>query len=322
MKSLKTAIATLAAILAVNVMSAQVTVAQVNAKFNEAAALLNAQKTSEALPVLEEVIKMGMEAGGDAVETVQQAQKLLATCHYSKGLSLAKGRNLEGALVEFNAANQTGELYGDISTARKAKQMISKVYTMMGAEAFNNKDYAKAADVFAQGYEVNPSDTKLALNLAVSYCEMGDKVKGYAIYKDVMALESRHSKYAEPAAEARTKLAEYLLLDASDVAKAGVKDSTYTAIEKVLELDPKNAAAHIMRIQTATNAQDWTKVIEWGESAAAAQATAEAKSDAYFYLGAAYQNTENKAKAIETYAKVVAGNNVAEAKNQSTLLKK
>lgn len=96
----------------------------------------------------------------------------------------------------------------------------------------------------------------------------------------------------------------------------------YEILGEVLAIDPTNPAASLMRIQVATNNQDWAHVIEWGEAAAAAQTDPADMSDIYFMLGAAYQNSENKDAAVATYRKVTEGSHVADAKAQIEILTK
>lgn len=308
-------------------VSAQ-TANDVAVKYNEAAALVREKKFTEAIPVLQEAATMGIAVGPEALQTVQQAQKLLPVCTFQKAVSQAKTGNLDGALATLKTASELGELYGDLSTMNKCKAMTSKIYTMKAAKAFNAKDYATAAEIFAQGYEANKLDTSIGLNLAMSYCELGAagnaeaKAKGFEVYQAIMALEKRHSRYKEPAATAKEKMVYYLMLDAGEAAKANNANGVYTATDKVLALDATNATAKMLRLQTATNKKDWNKVIAEGESAAAAQTTPELKSEAYFLLGAAYQNKEDKAKAIAIYQKVTAGAKVETAKSQIALLSK
>ena len=77
-----------------------------------------------------------------------------------------------------------------------------------------------------------------------------------------------------------------------------------------------------MRLQTATNLKNYDAVIGFGEEAASTQPTELDKSNAYFLLGAAYQNKNDKAKAIEMYQKVTEGPNAATAKAQIAELSK
>lgn len=318
---MKIAIAACAAILVSLNVSAQ-TVNDVNTKYNEAAALVTGKKYAEAIPVLNETIELGLKVP-EAMETVTNAQKLLPVCYYMKGGLQMKAGQYEAAVADFEKAVETGELYGDITRATQAKSWISKLYTQMAADAFNSNDYKKAAEIFAKGYAANPKDTDLALNLAMSYCEMGDTTNGYKTYREVIALEEVNAtKYKEAADQAKEKLSYYMLLEASKAAEAEDYAKVYALVESLLSVDPNSASGYMMLIQTANNQKDWNKVIEKGEAAAAAQTDPVLKSEAYFLLGAAYQNIDNKPKAIEAYKMVTEGNNVATAKAQITALSK
>ena len=98
------------AIFAATGLSAQ-TVSEVNTKFNEAAALIQAKDFGAAIPVLEQTIEMGLNAGADASATVQQAQKLLPTCYFQYGLSLCKESRFDEALTVLDSAMQYAELF-------------------------------------------------------------------------------------------------------------------------------------------------------------------------------------------------------------------
>ncbi len=311
MKSLKVILAAAVTVLSVGMMSAQATVQDVQAQFNEAAKFMNAKNYAQAIPELEKTVEMGLDVP-DALDVVQQAQKYLPTCYFQLGGASAKSGKLQDAANYLAKANELGELYGVTNVARNAKTMVSKVYTMMAAESFNNKDYAKAAEIFAQGYAANNQDTDLAMNLAMSYCEMGDMDKGMNVYKEIVALGDKHSRFAAAAAEAKEKASYYITLKASELAGADNNEEAYALIDKYIDMDAAGNA-QMLRLQTATNAKEWDKVIEWGEATAEAQATEELKSSAYFLLGAAYDSKDNNAKAIETYTKVVAGDNAEAA---------
>ncbi|MBQ4278817.1 MAG: tetratricopeptide repeat protein [Rikenellaceae bacterium] len=321
MNRLKLVAALFAAALVSGPLAAQ-TVDEVNAKFNEAAELINAKKLPDAIPALEQTIELGLKVGEEALPTVQQAQKLLPNCYYYKGGITARSGDMEGALAALTKANELGELYGDMKTVNNSRNLISQVYRAMGADAFNNKDYAKAAEIFSKGFEANPTDTELGLNLAKSYAEMGDKAKAYEVYGQIIALEGRHSKYAEPAQQAKEEMATYILIDAAAAAKNKDFDNVAALTQQVFDVDSTNADAAMLYILTANNVQKYDKVIELGEFAVTVQTDPEKKSDAYFFLGSAYQNTENKDKAIAAYKNVLTGEYVATAKAQIAALSK
>lgn len=156
----------------------------------------------------------------------------------------------------------------------------------------------------------------------MSYGELGDMENASKIYGDIIALEERHSKYKEPADEAREKLGYYMSIEVQKAIEAKNFNKAYELMENILASDPNNALISMMMLQAAGNNKDWDKIITYGEKAAEAQGTPELKSDAYFLLGAAYQNKGNNAKAVENYKKVTAGANVNNAKTQITALNK
>ncbi len=305
--------ATLAvALFASATLSAQ-DVASVTAKYNEAVQKVQAKDYNAAITILDETINMGLETEG-AEETVDLAQKLLPACYFQSGLGLVKAGKLDESLERFNKAAQMGELYGDTKNMRNANTMIARVYTMKGADAFNNKDYATAASIFANGYAANPNDTKLALNLAMSYCEMGDLTKGGEVYKQIMGLT--HSKYDADKAKAKESFTNYLLIAASNNAAESKFDEALVYTSEIIAMDSLSAVGNKLMVQLYNSKQDYAKVGELGGVAAALQATPEEQSDLYYMQGAALSNTDKLTEAIEAYKKVTAGNNVANAAEQ------
>ena len=300
------------ALLASATLSAQ-DINTVKAKYNEAAAKIQAKDFNAAITLLDEAVNMGLETEG-AEETVDAAQKLLPVCYFQSGLGLAKAGKLDESLDNFNKAAELGELYGDAKSMRNAKTMIARVYTMKGADAFNNKDYATAASIFANGYAANPNDTKLGLNLAMSYCEMGELAKGGEIYKQIMALT--HSKYDADKATAKESYTNYLLAAASTLATESKFDEALVHTAEIIAVDSLSAVGNKLLVQLYNSKQDYAKVAELAGVAAELQATPEEKSDLYYMQGAALSNSDKLPEAIEAYKKVTAGNNVANAAEQ------
>lgn len=312
-----------AALLGVLILAGGVAFAQtpeeVTLKFNEAAELYNQKKYAEAIPVLESVVKMGLEVP-EAIETVQEAQKLIPDAYFRKGLAAASAQNFDAALADFNKAAQLAELYGNASVQGNAMAMATKVYMITGGNAFNSGDYAKAIEIFSKGYEKDPNNTEMALLLAQSYAKAGNLDKSTEIYLYIISLETTHSKYAKAAAQAKEELTTEMLDAGSKAATAKELDEVIKWTDVILSYDPTNAPANMLRLQAANNAKNYDAVIRFGEAAAEAQTTPENKSNAYFLLGAAYQNKENKAKAVEMFRKVTAGPNVNTAKQQISAL--
>lgn len=321
MNKRKLSVALLGAMLACGVAVAQ-TPQEAVAEYAKAAELYNAKKYDEAIPALESAVKIGLDAGEEAQETVKNAQNLLPTAYFQSGLAAAQAQNFDKAAEALGKADELAELYGNATVRNNVGTMLTRVYMANGGKAFNSKDYAKAIEVFSQGFGKYPTNTEIGLLLASSYAESGDLAKAFETYKNIIALESTHSKYVEPAKKAKDQMATYMLLKASEAAQANNLPEVIAITDQVLEIDPTNAATHLMRLQSAMTAKNYDAIIGFGEGAATAQVSDEEKSEAYFLIGAAYQNKENAAKAIEMYRKVTAGERVNEAKAQISALSK
>ena len=174
-----------------------------------------------------------------------------------------------------------------MAALKKANTILAKVYQAQGGTAFNNKDYAAAAEIFAKGYAADPKNTQMALWLGTCYCELKDYDKGMA-----------------------------------ELQTANDQDGIIAMADKMLEQNPANALAQKIRLQAYLTKKDYAKVIELGEAAAAAQPDETEKSDVYFILGAAYNAKEMKPQAIEALKKVTAGDNVAAAQKSVAELSK
>jgi tetratricopeptide (TPR) repeat protein len=308
------------AVMAVGALSAQ-TLTDINTKFSEAAAAMSAKDFNKAATLFEQVIDEGLDVEG-ADELVLGAKKYLPQAIFVQGGAAFQQGKLDDALAKFSKAAELAELYGEVSVLNNARLWLGRTVLKQGADAFNNKDYATAAAIFQKGYEGNPNDTDVALNLAMSYSEMGDYAKGNEVYKNIIALEGQNSRFDEAVARAKSEFTTYNLLRASAAAQDKDYANALVAAEDILAVLPANPEAMMLRLQTYNSMKNYPKVIELGDEAAAAQTTDEMKSSAYFLVGAAYQNSENYPKAIECYQKVTAGGNVDAAKAQIVELQK
>jgi len=309
-----------AALVAAGSVSAQ-DLSSITAKYTEAATALQAKNYAAAAPLFEQVIDEGIDVEG-AEELVAGAKNALPQAMFQIGGMAVQAKKLDEALTAFTKAAQLAELYGNTDILPKAQMWVGRTVMSQGAAAFNNKDFATAATIFQKGYDANPKDTAVAINLALSYSGMGELAKSAEIYKAVIALAAEDSRFEADAKKARDNYSIDVLAAASESAKAGDFAAAVAATDGLLAVVPENAAAQLTRVQALNSMKNYAKVVEVGEAAAAAQTTPEAASDVWFLVGAAYQNQSNWAKAIEAYRKVTAGGNAAAAKAQIPELQK
>ena len=285
--------------------------------WNKAAGFLNSKNYAEAVVALEATVEAAFTA--ENYELADKAQKYIPNCNFRMGLAKVNVDN-DAALADLYKADEVALLYNDAKTSRNAKSAISKVYKMLGAQSFNNKDYAAAVEVFAKGYEANPQDTELALHLAMSYCGLKDFENGVRVYTDIIALENRHSKFAEPAAKAKAELSNYLLVKAQEEFGAANKEAAYATLETLIGADPMNATNQMYRLQKAAELQDWDNVLAWGELAGAVMTTPEQQSDVYYLVAVAYDSKNENQAAVDSYRLVTAGDKLEPAKARAAEL--
>ncbi len=310
------------ALLAAVSLSAQ----DVTAVYNEAAAAYGAKDFAGAAAKFEQVIEQGID-NPDAASLVATAKSALPRCYFMMGGMSFTSKDFDGALANFQKSVEVAERFGDMKQADKSKTWIANVYLAQGGDAFNSKDYLTAVAIFEKGYEADPDNTGLALNLAMSYSElfmasgnMEEYEKGMAVYEAIAA--KTHPKYAEHAAKAREMIQLYTNNMVAKLQGANDNDGIIAVADKMLEKNPESALAQKIRLQAYAGKKDYAKVIELGETAAAAQTDEADKSLMYLLLGAAYNAREMKPQAIEAFQKVTAGDAVESAKAALSELQK
>lgn len=297
---------TMVALLAVCSLSAQ----DVKTAYNEAAAAYGAKNFKVAAEKFEQVINDGMDVE-DAASLVATAKATLPKCYYQLGGRAFMAKNYEEALNNFTKSAEIAELYGDMAAMNKANGWVAKIYQSQGGEAYNAKDYATAAGIFAKGYAADPNNTGMALNLAMSYCEMGEYEKGMEVYEAVAS--KTHPKYAEDAAKAKQMMAQYTNNKVAELQGAGDFDGIIALADAQLAKNPASALFQKVRLQAFLGKKDYKSVIENAAAAAAAQTDAEDQSDVNFLLGAAHNALSQRDQAIAAFKKVTAGSNLVNA---------
>jgi tetratricopeptide (TPR) repeat protein len=188
---------------------------------------------------------------------------------------------------------------------------------VQGAEAFNSEDYATAIAIFSKGYEADPRNTAMALNLAESYFRSNIYQEGMKVCSAIAALNP--DKYAEAIAEAQSKMVMYTN---NEVAKLQMAND-YDGIIAMAEQLPNAAMAQKVIMQAYYGKRDFNKMIEMYEEALAAQTTDEGRSDIHYLAGVAYNekiegsaNAEAmKNQAIAAFRQVTAGKSVESARS-------
>lgn len=248
------------------------------------------------------------EPSENEAKVIMGAKKFLVTCYNKKGTDAAIAKDYDTAVASFTEAANYAELYEDIAAMNKNRAAIGQVYQVQGAEAFNSGDYATAIAVFSKGFEADPRNTEMALNLAESYFRSNAYQDGMKICSRISSLNP--DKFGEAIAEAQAKMDLYTNNQIAKMQQANDHDGIIAMAE---QLDDAAMAKKII-MQAYYGKKDFAKMIAYADEAVAAQTTDEGRSDIYYFVGVAYNELEQFDNAIATMQKVVAGNNVANAK--------
>ncbi len=290
----------LVALMAAWTVSAQ----DLQVTYNEAVAAYGAKDFATAATKFEQIIADGMDIDG-AASLVATAKTTLPKCYFQMGGRAFMAKNYDEALAKFTKSAELAELYGEVAQMTKANTWVAKIYQTRGGEAFNAKDYATAVSIFEKGYAADPNNTAMALNLAMSYCEMGEFEKGMDVYASVAS--KTHPKYAEDAAKAKADMALYTNNKVAELQGAGDFDGIIALADTQLAKNPDNALFQLVRVQAYLGKKDYAKVIETAPAAAEAQTDEADKSTVYYQLASAHNALSQREQAIAAFKKVTAG---------------
>ena len=287
------------------------------ATFQQATANAKAANYTEAIAQFQSIIDASWdieEPDANQQKAFAGSKKFIVTCYNKMGIAAYNAKNYEEAIANFSEAANLAELFEDVAAMNKNRAYVGQMYQAQGADAFNSEDYATAIAVFSKGYEADPRNTEMALNLAESYFKSDMYQEGMKICTKIAAMNA--DKFAEAIASAQYKMDLYTN---NEVAKLQIANDYDGIIAMASELEDAAMAAKIT-LQAYYGKKDFNKMIELSEAALAAQTTDEGRSDIYYLLGVAYNEKEQFDQAVAAMKNVTAGNNVANAQAVITAL--
>jgi tetratricopeptide (TPR) repeat protein len=304
---MKKLIMTVVALMGATTLFAQTDIV---ALFQQGLANAKAKNYTEAIAQFEEVINAGWdidEPDANQQTAIAGSKKFIVTCYNKLGIAAYGAKNYDEAIANFTEAANLAEMYENVADMNKNRTYVGQMYQAKGADAFNSEDYATAIAVFSKGYEADPRNTDMALNLAESYFKSDMYQEGMKICTKISQLNA--GKYAEAIAVAQSKMDMYTN---NEVAKLQMAND-YDGIIAMAEQLEDAAMATKITMQAYYGKKDFNKMIEYAETALAAQLTDEGRSDINYLLGVAYNEKEMFDQAIAAMKNVTAGNNVANA---------
>ena len=265
---------------------------------------------TEAIAQFQEVIDASWdieEPDANQQKAITGSKKFIVTCYNKLGVAAFNAKNYDEAIENFTMAADAAEMFDNVVDMNKNRTYVGQMYQAKGADAFNSEDYATAIAVFSKGYEADPRNTDMALNLAESYFKSDMYQEGMKICTKISQLNAE--KFGEAIAAAQAKMDMYTN---NQVAKLQMANDYDGIIAMAEQLDDAAMAAKIT-MQAYYGKKDFNKMIELATAALEAQVTDEGRSDINYLLGVAYNEKEMFEQAIAAMKNVTAGNNVANA---------
>lgn len=304
---MKKLIMTVVALMGATTLFAQTDVV---ALFQQGLANAKAKNYTEAIAQFEEVINAGWdidEPDANQQAAIANSKKFIVSCYNRLGIAAYGAKNYDEAIASFTEAANLAEMYENVAEMNKNRTYVGQMYQAKGADAFNSEDYATAIAVFSKGYEADPRNTEMALNLAESYFKSDMYQEGMKICTKISQLNA--GKYAEAIATAQSKMDMYTNNEVARLQMANDYDGIIAMAEQLEDA----AMATKITMQAYYGKKDFNKMIEYAETALAAQLTDEGRSDINYLLGVAYNEKEMFDQAIAAMKNVTAGKNVANA---------
>ena len=311
---MKKMILTLAAvILSAGLVSAQ-DMAQATETAKNANEALVAKDYAKALEGFKEALNLAQACGEEGEELVGTCKSVIPSIVLSIAKNEIKDSKYDEGITGLEEAIKVAEEYGNDDVIGEAASLIPQVKKQKAASLFNDKDYAGAAAVFKEIVEADPEDGASALRLGMALSNTGDKDGAIAAFKQA----AEHGQDAN----AHKQLANIYLKDAQALLKEKKFKEAIAACEESNTFS-ESANAYKLAASAASQLKDNAKAIGFYEKYLAIAPDAKDANGIITTVAVLYQQSGNKAKAIEYYQKVVNDAQYgATAKQQIEALKK
>lgn len=289
------------AVLAIVAVSAQ-DLAQATELYNNGAAALSTGDKNSALEYFQQALSMAntVEVQGDAVDTrdelVANCKNIIPNIHLSIATDLFEAADYDGAVKKLVETAAIAKEFGDEETAAKAGSRIGQFRMQQGNSLIQAKDFAAAAEAYKSALEVNPTNGQAALRLGQALAGAGQVDEAIEAFKT--AAENGQEKTANK------QISNINLKKAAAALKAKKYEEAVAAANEANSY-VESAQAYQVAGQASQVMGKEVEAIAYFEKYLTLSPNAKNAGQIAFTVGALYQKTGNKAKAVEFYQKAV-----------------
>jgi len=306
-----------AAIFAVSIASAQ-DLASATDLYNSAVEQLTAGNKADAISTFKQALTAGEALGDEGAELVANCKNALPGVVLSLGTELYNEKNFDGALEKINEAKELATAYGFEDVTAKAEELIPTITLSKNmneaTEAFQNKNFAKAAEGFKKVLELDNTNSAASLRLVQCLASSGD----FAGAEEALALAEANGQ----GDNAKKVIGGALLKNAAASLKAGKYADAIEDAKNSVKYN-ESANAYLIAGQASNKLNKNSEAISWYEKYLNADPNAKNANAITYTVAALYQQAGNKAKALSWYKKIAGDAKFgAQAKQQIEALSK
>ena len=300
-----------------SLMTAQ-DLATATATYNSGAEALTMGNKTSALEYFQKALTMAEALGDEGADVVANCKSAIPSVILSIGKEFYNNKDFSNAKAKFVEAAEVAKKYGNQEVTAEVESLLPTVGKRIALAKVNDAMKTKDIAGVLAGYEEAMAIDTTDANTALKYGQFLGNAGKFDDAVKYLELAARHGQEGN----AKAVLSTTFLKKAAAQLKAGKYADAVTFAEKAISYK-ENAQAYLIAGQASQKANKNADAIANFEKYLEAAPTAKNAGAIAFTVGALYQQTGNKAKAVEFYKKVEADPQFgAQAKTHITSLSK
>ena len=300
-----------------SLMTAQ-DLATATATYNSGAEALTMGNKTSALEYFQKALTMAEALGDEGADVVANCKSAIPSVILSIGKEFYNNKDFSNAKAKFVEAAEVAKKYGNQEVTAEVESLLPTVGKRIALAKVNDAMKTKDIAGVLAGYEEAMAIDTTYANTALKYGQFLGNAGKFDDAVKYLELAARHGQEGN----AKAVLSTTFLKKAAAQLKAGKYADAVTFAEKAISYK-ENAQAYLIAGQASQKANKNADAIANFEKYLEAAPTAKNAGAIAFTVGALYQQTGNKAKAVEFYKKVEADPQFgAQAKTLITSLSK
>ena len=292
--------------------------ATATATYNSGAEALTMGNKTSALEYFQKALTMAEALGDEGADVVANCKSAIPSVILSIGKEFYNNKDFSNAKAKFVEAAEVAKKYGNQEVTAEVESLLPTVGKRIALAKVNDAMKTKDIAGVLAGYEEAMAIDTTDANTALKYGQFLGNAGKFVDAVKYLELAARHGQEGN----AKAVLSTTFLKKAAAQLKAGKYADAVTFAEKAISYK-ENAQAYLIAGQASQKANKNADAIANFEKYLEAAPTAKNAGAIAFTVGALYQQTGNKAKAVEFYKKVEADPQFgAQAKTLITSLSK